>query len=171
MMTHGSFGTRQGGDINLDIKRVVSYRHWCNKLWNAIKFGMLKLKGFEPVAAPESLEGLPFACAWILDRLNTCVDKVVTGLESYDFSAAASVSPSFPPLPSSLPCCISTRPSMLNVQPLPDPKQLNMHSPVHQQQCSRRGSRLVSTACPLSCTLLPFSRWRACQIAEASAGR
>ena len=33
----------QGRDINLDIKRVVSYRHWCNKLWNAIRFGMINL--------------------------------------------------------------------------------------------------------------------------------
>lgn len=35
--------TAQGRDINLDIKRVVSYRHWCNKLWNAIRFAMLNL--------------------------------------------------------------------------------------------------------------------------------
>lgn len=33
----------QGRDINLDIKRVVAYRHWCNKLWNAIRFAMLNL--------------------------------------------------------------------------------------------------------------------------------
>lgn len=33
----------QARDINLDIKRVVAYRHWCNKLWNAIKFGMMNL--------------------------------------------------------------------------------------------------------------------------------
>lgn len=36
--------TAQGRDINLDIKRVVSYRHWCNKLWNAIKFGMVRAR-------------------------------------------------------------------------------------------------------------------------------
>ncbi len=33
----------KGRDINLDIKRVVSYRHWCNKLWNAIRFAMINL--------------------------------------------------------------------------------------------------------------------------------
>lgn len=33
----------QGRDINLDIKRVVAYRYWCNKLWNAIRFAMINL--------------------------------------------------------------------------------------------------------------------------------
>lgn len=33
----------KGGDINLDIRKVVAYRHWCNKLWNAIKFALRNL--------------------------------------------------------------------------------------------------------------------------------
>ena len=78
----------------MDIQRVVSFRHWCNKLWNAIKFGMLKLSGFQPEEPPGSLDGLPFACAWILGRLNACITTVVTSMESYEFSAAASVCPS-----------------------------------------------------------------------------
>jgi valyl-tRNA synthetase len=36
--------TSQGRDINLDIKRVVSYRHWCNKLWNATRCAALRTK-------------------------------------------------------------------------------------------------------------------------------
>ena len=36
--------------MNLDINRVVGYRHWCNKLWNAIRFALRNIGGgdFKP---------------------------------------------------------------------------------------------------------------------------
>lgn len=41
----------QGRDINLDILRVDGYRKFCNKLFNATKFAMLKLdESFVPEA-------------------------------------------------------------------------------------------------------------------------
>lgn len=33
-----------GRDINLEILRVEGYRKFCNKLWNATKFAMLKFE-------------------------------------------------------------------------------------------------------------------------------
>lgn len=39
-----------GRDINLEILRVEGYRKFCNKLWNATKFAMLK---FEDGWVPE----------------------------------------------------------------------------------------------------------------------
>lgn len=42
-MSRGCTPCAQGGDINLDIRKVVAYRHWCNKLWNAIKFALRNL--------------------------------------------------------------------------------------------------------------------------------
>ena len=41
--------TSGGRDINLEILRVEGYRKFCNKLWNATKFAMLKFEeGFIP---------------------------------------------------------------------------------------------------------------------------
>ena len=40
--------TLQGRDINLDIQRVVGYRMFGNKLWNAVKFGLMNITGYVP---------------------------------------------------------------------------------------------------------------------------
>lgn len=73
-------GPSQARDINLDIKRVVSYRYWCNKLWNAIRFAMMNLpEGFTPLSQDNistQLGSWPHAARWILSRLNQAVDTV-----------------------------------------------------------------------------------------------
>ena len=82
--------TGQARDVNLDILRVVGYRHWCNKLWNAIRFAMMNLgPGFVPTR-PASLvpAAMPMPCRWVLSRLNAAVGATVKCLEEYDFSGA-----------------------------------------------------------------------------------
>lgn len=87
--------TAQGRDINLDIKRVVAYRHWCNKLWNAIKFGMLTLgDAFVPapdhraaLACPATSADAALACRWMLSRLHAAAEAADAGLTAYEFAA------------------------------------------------------------------------------------
>ncbi|CAM8986230.1 unnamed protein product [Rhodiola kirilowii] len=58
--------TAQSDNINLDIQRVVGYRQWCNKLWNAIRFAIDKLG--DDYVPPSIIDpsSLPFVCQWIL---------------------------------------------------------------------------------------------------------
>ncbi|XP_070043693.1 LOW QUALITY PROTEIN: valine--tRNA ligase, mitochondrial 1-like [Nicotiana tomentosiformis] len=87
--------TGQSDKINLDIQRVVGYREWCNKLWNAIRFAMSKLgEDYTPPTKIVPCE-MPFSCQWILSALNKAIAKTVSSLESYDFSDAATAVYSF----------------------------------------------------------------------------
>ncbi|KAL8526538.1 hypothetical protein ACS0TY_015654 [Phlomoides rotata] len=81
--------TAQSDKINLDIQRVVGYRQWCNKLWNAIRFAMTKLGDDYTPPAEFDPAAMPFSCKWILSVLNKAISKTVLSLDSYEFSDAA----------------------------------------------------------------------------------
>ncbi|XP_051192009.1 valine--tRNA ligase, mitochondrial 1 [Lolium perenne] len=82
--------TSQSDKINLDIKRVHGYRQWCNKLWNAIRFAMIKLGDQYTPPTTIVLDSMPPVCRWILSVLNKSVGKTVSSLEAYKFSEATS---------------------------------------------------------------------------------
>ena len=54
--------TAQGRDINLDVKRVVGYRHFCNKIWNALKFS---LNIFGTDFTPNATSEVRGHCVWV----------------------------------------------------------------------------------------------------------
>ena len=87
--------TSQGRDINLDINRVVGYRHWCNKLWNATRFAMMNLgTAFEPQHVPQ-VAAFPLRARWMMSRLNGAIATVNAAMERYDFAGATSALYSF----------------------------------------------------------------------------
>lgn len=57
--------------INLDVKRVVGYRQFCNKLWNINKFALSNFtEGFQP--EKDDFKNIKFSLSdkWILTKLS-----------------------------------------------------------------------------------------------------
>uniref|UniRef100_A0A8C8VKB1 Valine--tRNA ligase n=1 Tax=Pelusios castaneus TaxID=367368 RepID=A0A8C8VKB1_9SAUR len=75
--------TSQGRDINLDVNRILGYRHFCNKLWNATRFALRGLGDMPP--GPTGAESL--IDRWILSRLSLAVELSDAGFQAYDFPA------------------------------------------------------------------------------------
>lgn len=88
--------TLQGRNVNLDINRVVGYRHFCNKVWNATKFGLTyfgegyKFSGNLALDAPFAWED-----RWILSRLSECAKKSNEAFAKYEFANATSATYGF----------------------------------------------------------------------------
>eukprot|EP00560_Eucampia_antarctica_P005612 CAMPEP_0197833000 /NCGR_PEP_ID=MMETSP1437-20131217/17227_1 /TAXON_ID=49252 ORGANISM="Eucampia antarctica, Strain CCMP1452" /NCGR_SAMPLE_ID=MMETSP1437 /ASSEMBLY_ACC=CAM_ASM_001096 /LENGTH=1069 /DNA_ID=CAMNT_0043436719 /DNA_START=40 /DNA_END=3249 /DNA_ORIENTATION=- len=88
--------TMQGKDVNLDIKRVVGYRNFCNKLWNANRFALQFLADFTPTSA--MLEDLTTSGKmsqrdkFIISRLMTACDLVNKNFTDYKFGDAQQAS-------------------------------------------------------------------------------
>lgn len=84
--------TVQGRDINLDIKRVVGYRQFCNKLWNATRFALQFVTGFLPT--PTMLDDLmasdkmAIRDKFMISRLMVGVEAVNNNFKTYSFGDA-----------------------------------------------------------------------------------
>jgi len=82
--------TAQGRDIKLAKERIEGYRAFANKLWNASRFALMNLAGYEEGGG--ELAGLDLSPAdrWILARLQRATNEVVQALEAFRFNDAAS---------------------------------------------------------------------------------
>jgi valyl-tRNA synthetase len=81
----------QGRDIKLAEERIAGYRNFCNKVWNAARFTMMNLEGFNPAGITLDKLELSQGDKWILHRLNETariVDETLTGYR-YNESAMA----------------------------------------------------------------------------------
>uniref|UniRef100_A0A0G4FFS2 valine--tRNA ligase n=1 Tax=Chromera velia CCMP2878 TaxID=1169474 RepID=A0A0G4FFS2_9ALVE len=97
--------TKQGRSINLDVNRVVAYRFFCNKLWNATRFALMKFpegfraRGVETAAvcgSSKSEKGvLDWADRWILHRLSACCGATNKAIEEFQFADAVQATYNF----------------------------------------------------------------------------
>jgi valyl-tRNA synthetase len=78
--------TSAGRDLNLDVARVEGYRKFCNKMWNATRFALLKLEGgFQPSAEATPTGNESLVEKWILHRLDTVAGQVDTAFKERNF--------------------------------------------------------------------------------------
>jgi valyl-tRNA synthetase len=79
----------QGRDIKLAEERIAGYRNFCNKVWNAARFTLMNLEGFDPDQI--SLDDLVLSEGdqWILHRLNETARETGKALDEYRFNEAA----------------------------------------------------------------------------------
>jgi valyl-tRNA synthetase len=79
----------QGRDIKLAEERIAGYRNFCNKVWNAARFTLMNLEGFDPDQI--SLDDLVLSEGdqWILHRLNETARETSKALDEYRFNEAA----------------------------------------------------------------------------------
>jgi valyl-tRNA synthetase len=81
--------------IRLSVDRVEKYRNFINKLWNASRFALMNLDGYDPerfeaqLSTPAGRAALGMPERWILSRLQAVVGEVDAALESFRFNDAA----------------------------------------------------------------------------------
>ena len=70
-------------------ERFELARNFCNKLWNASRFALMNLDGFDPGRVAD--DELMVEDSWILSRLATVTQQVTDALAEYRFADAARV--------------------------------------------------------------------------------
>jgi valyl-tRNA synthetase len=79
----------QGRDVRLTEERLAGYRNFANKIWNASRFTLSNLQGYDP-HRDAGKGSLTLADRWILSRANRTIGEVRAGLDNYKFNEAAS---------------------------------------------------------------------------------
>ncbi len=79
----------QGRDIKLAEERIAGYRNFCNKVWNAARFTLMNLEGFNPDGLALDTMELSQGDKWILHRLNETARTVDETLASYRYNESA----------------------------------------------------------------------------------
>ncbi len=78
----------QGNDIRFDLGRIAGYRNFCNKLWNAARFVLMRTEGEDCGLGDEPVE-LGLAERWIGSRFEVAARAVSEGIEHYRLDLAS----------------------------------------------------------------------------------
>ena len=81
-------GVAPGSDVRMSHEKIETYRNFANKIWNASRFALMNMQGFEPKGVP-SADKLALSDKWMLKRFNDIVREITNNLESFDLGMAA----------------------------------------------------------------------------------
>ncbi|KNH06466.1 valyl-tRNA synthetase [Perkinsela sp. CCAP 1560/4] len=92
--------TVSGKNVNLDIDRILGYRQFCNKLWNAVRFTLHFALGDGYAPSKDAISptvAVPLECQWILSRLDACAEACNNSFlpGQYDFAQCTTAIYSF----------------------------------------------------------------------------
>ena len=79
----------QGRDIKLSEERILGYRHFVNKIWNATRLVLMNLDTEGNVEEKNRL--LSFPDRWILTRLGQVAEGITQAIEDFHFNDAANL--------------------------------------------------------------------------------
>ena len=82
-------GNTPGNDMRFYMERVEANRNFANKIWNASKFVLMNLEGFDENFVP-SAEDYTLADKWILEEYNKTVTNIANNLDKFELGEAAS---------------------------------------------------------------------------------
>lgn len=80
-------GVTPGNDVRFNWEKVENIRNFANKIWNASRFAVMNLQGYQKIEVAN--EELQLVDRWILSRLNIMVQEVSDYLRKYDLGEAA----------------------------------------------------------------------------------
>ncbi|MGC9324489.1 MAG: valine--tRNA ligase [Desulfomonilia bacterium] len=80
-----------GRDVRISDKRIQGYRFFINKIWNAGRFVLANIEGFDPDRDRVEPDQLTIADKWILTELNKTITSARSALDEYRFNEAADI--------------------------------------------------------------------------------
>lgn len=70
-------------------ERFETARNFVNKLWNAARFALMNMEGYEP--QPIDIDQLPVEDKWLLSRLSTVTKQVTQCVDHYRYAEASRI--------------------------------------------------------------------------------
>ena len=86
-------GVAPGNDMRYSDTKVEACRNFINKLWNATRFVLMNVEGFN-IKPIEEVKLAP-ADKWIISKLENCIREVTTNLNKYELGVASDIAMDF----------------------------------------------------------------------------